>query len=373
MNISCIMFAVLLSINQIPKQQIDEKHYILNGQNNMQKIYFSTSSAFSDAYEGDRALDNNYSTSWVSAKTDKDHWIEVNYGLKRLFTGIEIRPGRKDGFDAISGFKLQFLYEGEWFDFATIDLNDKQTKANIKNGNVFINLGGVDASTFRIYIPNSNTVNGYAAISSISCYMGSSKMTWFDSRLKALELPIKNAMLPDNDASYPNAPRTYRGGRHVGLDLFHYFGEKDYSVKPVTVDTEVVAAFDGTIIRADLDYTPMSEAEWRKRSEYTQNFPNTFAKHDFGGRQIWIDHGNGVVTTYNHLSKIDKSVKVGKKIKCGDRIGWAGNSGLLGEAQGNNAGVHLHFEVWVDGFYLGYGMEPSLVKNYIKWIFFDMQ
>jgi len=373
MNISYLMAAVLLSVTQIQKQNFDESRFILNGQNNMQKIYFSTSSSFSSAFEGDRALDDNESTSWVSAKTGHDHWVKVNYGLKRLLTGIEVKPGKKDGVNAIKGFKLQFLYEGEWFDFVKIDLNDRQTRANMKNDNVFINLGGVDASTFRIYILNSDTVNGYAAISMISCYMGSAKMSWFDNRLKTLKLPIKNAILPDDDASYPNAPRAYRGGRHAGLDLSYYFEGSNYSVKPVTVNTEVLAAFDGTIIRADWNYTPMSETEWMKRSQYTQNFPNTFVKHDFGGRQIWIDHGNGVVTTYNHLSKIDNFVKVGKKVRCGDRIGWAGNSGLRGEAQGNNAGIHLHFEVWVDGFYLGYGLDPATVKKHIMWIFLDMQ
>jgi hypothetical protein len=373
MNILSIVVAGLLSVNQIPKQQVNESRYTLNGQNNMQKIYFSTSSSFSNVFEGDRALDDNESTSWVSAKTGKDHWIEVNYGIKRLFTGIMIRPGKKDGFQAIKGFRLQFLYEGQWFDFAKIDLNYKQTKSDMKNGNVFINLGGVEASTFRIYIPNSDTVGGYAAISVIGCYMGSSKMSWFDSRLKTLKLPIKNAVLPDNDANYPNAPRGYRGGRHVGLDLFYYFAENDYSVKLVTTKTEIIAAGDGTIIRADWDYAPMSVTEWKQRSEYTKKFPNTFVKHDFGGRQIWLDHGNGVVTTYNHLSKLDESAKVGKQVKRGERIGWAGNSGLLGEAQGNNVGIHLHFEVWVDGFYLGYGMDAATVKKHIKWIFLDMQ
>jgi hypothetical protein len=367
------MLTALLSISQIPKHQVDESRYMLNGQNNMQRIYFSTSSAFSRVFEGDRAMDNNEATSWVSAKTGRDHWIQIDYRIKRLMTGIEVRPGRKDGSAAITGFRLQFLYKGEWFDFATIDLNDRQTRANMRNGNVFIDLGGVDASTFRIFIPNSNTINGYAAIAEIYCYMGSARMSWFDSRLRELRLPIRNAILPTDPAHYPNAPRGYRGGRHVGLDLFHYFGEDDYSVRPVTVNTEVIAAGGGTVIRADWDYTPMNEAEWRRHAEYTRRYPNTFVKRDFGGRQIWIDHGNGVVTTYNHLSRLDSSMKVGRRVRQGQRIGWVGNSGLLGEAQGNNNGVHLHFEVWVDGFYLGYGMDSATVRKHIRWLFLDMQ
>jgi len=373
MNILSMVLVALLSVSQIPRHKVDESRYMLNGQNSMQKIYFSTSSIFNSAFDGDRALDDNDSTSWVSDKTGQDHWIQVNYGVKRLFTGILVRPGIKNGSPTITGFKLQFLYEEQWFDFVTIDLTDRQTIANMKDGNVFINLGGVDASTFRIYIPNSNTINGYAAIATINCYMGSAKMSWFDTRLRTLQLPIRNAILPEDPSKYPNAPRGYRGGNHVGLDIYHYFGETDYLIKPVTVKTEVIAAGAGTVIRADWNYVPMSETEWIKRSEYTKRFPNTFVKHDFGGRQIWIDHGNGIVTTYNHLSKLDSSMRVGKKVRSGERIGWVGNSGLLGEAQGNNNNVHLHFEVWVDGFYLGYGMDPIAVKKHIKWIFLDMQ
>jgi len=54
------------------------------------------------------------------------------------------------------------------------------------------------------------------------------------------------------------------------------------------------------------------------------------------GNRVVIDHGNGVETTYNHLSSI--SVSTGQKVTAGDRIGSLGSTG-------NSTGPHLHFEV----------------------------
>ena len=49
-----------------------------------------------------------------------------------------------------------------------------------------------------------------------------------------------------------------------------------------------------------------------------------------------INHGNGWVTTYNHLSTF--SVTVGDFVKAGETIGGMGNTGY-------SSGPHLHFEV----------------------------
>ncbi len=58
------------------------------------------------------------------------------------------------------------------------------------------------------------------------------------------------------------------------------------------------------------------------------------------GLSILVDHGNGLQTRYAHLSKI--YVKVGQKVKTGERIGAVGSTG-------NSTGPHLHFEVIKNG------------------------
>lgn len=55
------------------------------------------------------------------------------------------------------------------------------------------------------------------------------------------------------------------------------------------------------------------------------------------GRWIAIDHGNGLVTMYGHLSGYEK--KVGDKVKEGDTIAKSGNTGY-------STGPHLHFTVF---------------------------
>ena len=55
------------------------------------------------------------------------------------------------------------------------------------------------------------------------------------------------------------------------------------------------------------------------------------------GRWMAIDHGNGIVTMYGHLSSVVKSK--GSTVKKGDTIAKSGNTG-------NSTGPHLHFTVF---------------------------
>ena len=55
-----------------------------------------------------------------------------------------------------------------------------------------------------------------------------------------------------------------------------------------------------------------------------------------GGNSVWIDHGNGYVTMYAHLSRIN--VRVGQNVSQGTQIGVTGETGRA-------FGIHLHFMV----------------------------
>jgi murein DD-endopeptidase MepM/ murein hydrolase activator NlpD len=51
---------------------------------------------------------------------------------------------------------------------------------------------------------------------------------------------------------------------------------------------------------------------------------------------VLIDHGNGYLTHYGHMSAI--TVTVGQHVQAGDQIGNEGSTG-------HSTGPHLHFEV----------------------------
>ena len=58
------------------------------------------------------------------------------------------------------------------------------------------------------------------------------------------------------------------------------------------------------------------------------------------GLVVHIDHGNGVVSTFNHLSKV--SVSVGQVVAQGQELGNVG-------ATGNVTAAHLHYEIRMGG------------------------
>jgi murein DD-endopeptidase MepM/ murein hydrolase activator NlpD len=59
----------------------------------------------------------------------------------------------------------------------------------------------------------------------------------------------------------------------------------------------------------------------------------------FSGNMIYLDHGQGIISLYAHLSKI--SVKPGDVVKQGDIIGEVGQTGRV-------TGPHLHFAVYAN-------------------------
>lgn len=62
-----------------------------------------------------------------------------------------------------------------------------------------------------------------------------------------------------------------------------------------------------------------------------------------GGNYVMIDHGNGVVTKYLHMSK--QLVKVGDYVMQGQPIGLVGSTGI-------STGPHLHFGIIINGEYV---------------------
>lgn len=61
---------------------------------------------------------------------------------------------------------------------------------------------------------------------------------------------------------------------------------------------------------------------------------------DVNGNTVKIDHGNGLITMYCHLSGFN--CIVGQRVNAGDIICYIGSTGF-------STGPHLHYEIQVDG------------------------
>ena len=68
----------------------------------------------------------------------------------------------------------------------------------------------------------------------------------------------------------------------------------------------------------------------------------TSSYHDKRGYYVKIDHGNGIVSLYQHIKKDSIKVKVGQTVTKGQVIAQVGNSGI-------GSGAHLHFEMQING------------------------
>ncbi len=112
-------------------------------------------------------------------------------------------------------------------------------------------------------------------------------------------------------------PKTYGGGNFAwpapggSISQYYRYGHYGLDIDGDTGDS-IVAAASGTV----------TFAGW---------------KNNGGGYQVWIAHGSGLYTTYNHMSSV--SVGRGQSVSKGQRVGRMGATGFV-------TGSHLHFEVW---------------------------
>jgi murein DD-endopeptidase MepM/ murein hydrolase activator NlpD len=157
----------------------------------------------------------------------------------------------------------------------------------------------------------------------------------------------------------PNAAREYRAGTHEGVDFYSYD-----NCTEIVADTPVLAAKDGVVVRADHDYTPLSEGELASaNARIAAGESNASEVVDlFRGRQVWIDHGKGIITRYAHLSGIPPEIVEGARVVQGQTVAFVGDSGTPESISNPGSEIHLHFEVRVGDTWLGAGMEPDAAR-----------
>jgi murein DD-endopeptidase MepM/ murein hydrolase activator NlpD len=184
--------------------------------------------------------------------------------------------------------------------------------------------------------------------------------------LRGFAQPLEGACLPGSDLLMPNAPREYRNGFHEGVDVY------DLSAcVPVGEGTPVLAMYDGVVLRADLDYVDITAQQVTELAERTasQGFSDEQTLDIYRGQQVWIDHGNGVVTRYAHLLTIGEGIAAGAEVARGQVIGTVGESGTPESVIAPGTDMHLHYEVRVGDGFLGDGLGAAEVRALYERLF----
>lgn len=156
-----------------------------------------------------------------------------------------------------------------------------------------LSVGGETRRIFRYVSPEDGSVD------------------YFDEEGKSLKKFLLRKPITDGELrsgfGYRRHPILGYTRMHTGVDWSNRIG------------TPIVASGNGTVIKA----------EW-----------------DGGyGRRVEIQHANGYVTTYSHMSAFARGITDGAKVRQGQVIGYLGSSGL-------STGPHLHYEVMVNGHFV---------------------
>ena len=168
----------------------------------------------------------------------------------------------------------------------------------------------------RIEIKNKDLVNPPSSFNeriSKEYALGiKAKQTVSDRKLRntKMEMPLEGIISSEFGVRrfINNQPRN----RHVGLDIAADEG------------TPVIAPLKGEVIISDEFF--------------------------YKGNVVYIDHGNGLVSSYSHLS--ERKVSTGDNVSKGQVLGYVGSTGRV-------TGPHLHWEISL----LGISLDPEIFVN----------
>jgi len=183
--------------------------------------------------------------------------------------------------------------------------------------------------------------------------------------IPSLTMAVEGATLPDLSFRLPGAPRAYRYGVHEGIDFYSAAG------RPVTITTPVLSVAAGEVIRADTGYHPpeLNVMEAMLAQAFEVAYTPEKVLDALRGRQVWIDHGGGLVSRYCHLSGVAEGLQVGDSVLQGQVLGYVGNSGTPSSYYDPGSEMHLHLEIRIGEGYLGQHLRPTEAKRWLHQVF----
>ena len=186
----------------------------------------------------------------------------------------------------------------------------------------------------------------------------------FEAARAAAELLSADIVVPsdcgpvplDRASALPNAPRPYRSGIHQGIDFWC-----------PALGHPAVAALAGRVVAAVGDFEDPTPLEWNQLLDTAAVLGTTppFTLMMLYGNHVVVDHGiidgvGHVVSLYAHLDGLEPGIRPGLRVEAGQPLGTIGNSGTRAGAAGAvHDQLHLHWELHIDGRYLGIGLPTT--------------
>tara|TARA_B100000029_G_scaffold133443_1_gene127498 strand:+ start:313 stop:1611 length:1299 start_codon:yes stop_codon:yes gene_type:complete len=232
----------------------------------------------------------------IITKLYKKKVVAQNYIKNNLYTAAlesKINPETIIEFARIFGFEIDFQRDIRKNDYFKI-LYEKyfdETGEFMKSGSILFAHMNINGRDITLYKFGSDKDYGY-----------------FDINGKSVEKALMKTPINGARLSSPFGMRKHPilgfNKKHLGTDFAAPMG------------TPIMASGSGTVIRA----------KWCGG----------------GGNCIKIKHNSTYETVYAHMKSFAKGIKVGKKVRQGEIIGYVGSTGM-------STGPHLHYEVIVNG------------------------
>ena len=236
-------------------------------------------------------ISNKIITKLYKKKVIAENVIKNN--LYSAAINANINPDTIIEFARIFGFEIDFQRDIRKNDYFKI-LNEKYSDENgefVKNGAILFAYMSVNGREITLYKFGDDKSYGY-----------------FDVNGKSVEKALMKTPINGARLSSPFGMRKHPilgyNKKHLGTDFAAPMG------------TPIMASGSGTITRA----------KWCGG----------------GGNCIKIKHNSTYETVYAHMQSFAKGIKVGKKVRQGQIIGYVGSTGM-------STGPHLHYEVIVNG------------------------
>ena len=232
----------------------------------------------------------------IITKLYKKKILFENTIKKNLYSSaleVDIKPDTIIEFARIFGFEIDFQRDIRKNDYFKI-LSEKYVDENgefVKNGSILYAHMIVNGREISLYKFGDDQSYGY-----------------FDINAKSVEKALMKTPINGARLSSPFGMRKHPilgfNKKHLGTDFAAPMG------------TPIMASGSGTVTRA----------KWCGG----------------GGNCIKIKHNSTYETIYAHMKNFAKGIKVGKKVRQGQIIGYVGSTGM-------STGPHLHYEVIVNG------------------------